>query len=453
MQTTCWTCGAQSVAFTHRCIHCEQLLATQQLDEHVTLIGGNVESQLKVLAREAKSAHQDLRDASDGLDHLKQSAAVGNLIEFAQLQVLRDLSEKLPKAIARVESAVRWACEQLIWHIEQQTEVIRSIDETLKTPVQTRANEWRVMADILRERGALNESVEFYEKSVAESPLDFRTYVGFAEALIQLGQADRALSVLTLSLPHAPRNMEGELSDWRSHSLRTIAHIHHCQGSHEKELKCLQQAVTFSPRYQSARYEMVVAAAECQQLPGAIEILEELVHQSDLYFEMTRCQPEFRSYRDDLTPVLRRARDARMTVQIVTPIMRFRQSLSLAEQQMAPLQAWTKNKKWSLLKPLRDEIASDINSYSVKLGEYRALLERLGEAKTPWELADIAVRSSELKESQDAFDAVFPKVITEIRIRVFKHDYDQRGMIGCLLLIIVVGAGIALVAFMSTQPQ
>ena len=440
MSNTCWTCGSPCVGFTYKCSQCEQLLVTRQLDEHVTLVGGQVDSQLKVLAREATSANEELGDISGHLGHLRQFAMAGTLIEVAQLNVLRELSQTLPKAIAHVEQAVRWSCQQLIWHLKQQTDVIRSIDETLKTPVQTRANEWRVMADKLRERGALKEAVEFYEKSLAESPLDYRTYVGHAEVLIQLDQGDKALAILTQSLPHAPRNAEGEITDWRSHSLRTIAHIHHCQGSHDRELLCLRQAVTLSPQYQSARYEMAVAAAECQQLQVACETLDELVHQSDLYFEMARRQATFLLHRDEIIPILRRAREARIEAKLLIPQSRLREELSEAQRTLA---------KTTLVisKRIARKVMAEISSCSTIIASYKATLGHLETAGSPRELADIELQANQLKQHQAEFRTQFNKATEDLKT-VLKTVTSEMSdlcyfVLGMIVFAVFIGAVVA----------
>lgn len=446
MPTTCWTCGSPCAAFTYRCAHCDQVLPTQQLEEHVDLIGGRVDSQLKVLVREAKSANHELQEVSEDLGHLRQSAAVGNLIEFAQLKVLRELSDKLPKAIAKVESAVRWGCEQIVWHLEQQTDVIRGIDETLKTPVQTRAKEWLTMADTLRERGALNEAIEFYEKSHAESPLDFRTYVGYAEALLQLGRDDEALSILTQSLPHAPRNMDGEISDWRSHSLRTIAHIHHCQGSHDQELKHLQQAVTFSPGYRSARYEMAVAAAECQQTTLVVESLENVVMESDLYFEMSRRQAAFRPYKEKITPILRRAREARIADKLVRPFYKFGNELNYAELRLTQETA-------RISKRTPPNVTASASKCAATITRFRTLLESLENAAMPVELMQIEEQSNHLKQHQQDFLAEFEKLFQIVKqaIDVAKRDREESEMMLKIVVIIVSLIGLAYIGEVLTR--
>lgn len=427
MHQTCWTCGVATSGFTYRCSQCEQLQEVQQLNEHVSQIGGQVHSQLNLLGSEARSANEALGNISDNLGHLQQLEVVGNMLEVAQLNAIRQLSVVLPKAIARVETTVRWAYQQLAWHLEQQTDVIRSIDETLKTPVQTRANEWRAMADTLRERGALNEAVEFYEKSLAESPLDYRTYVGYAEALIQLEQSDKALSILTQSLPHAPRNTSGEISDWRSHSLRTIAHIHHCQGSHERELKILQQAVALSPKYKSVRYEMAVAAAECQQLTMALETLGALVHESDLYFEMARRQAAFRTYREEIKQLLQVACEARINNKVLVPSSEFRQELSAAKEALTKEVA-------AVAKSTAKELDSEISASFATIADYQDKLRRLDEARKSPDLEAIESQARQLKQQRDAFHAWHSKDIEVLKRKMAVLNSERRN--GQIALII-----------------
>lgn len=312
MSTVCWTCGENTSGFTFRCVQCEHLMLLQGIDNSISIVGGQVDSQLRAIAQASSSTSSLLTEITGDVDQLLHANAIGNMLEVAQLTALRELSRKLPEAIGRIESTIRWGCEQVVWRIEKQSDIMRGIDESLKTPAQTKANEWRIMADTLRERGVLNESRSFYEKSLTENPLDFRTYVGLASVHIQACDIEHALSVLSKSLPHAPQGTSGEIANWRSHSLRTMAHIYHCIGNHDRELDLLRDAVKSSPEYRACLYDHAVAAMECNSHEESLTSLSTLLHSSDIqksekYFELTRRQKTFIQHSSKVKPILRKA--------------------------------------------------------------------------------------------------------------------------------------------------
>lgn len=157
----CWTCGSSVSDYHYRCLACEDVLR-------------DIESSL-----------------SEGLVNLTEFQERG----FNQLS--SDLSE--------VSSILEWGFEELSWRLEQQTEVLRNIDHTLRTPSETKANEWRIHAEELRRRGVLEEAEEFFLKALNEYRLDYRIYVGLAETYLQINKFDKAKSFLEKSLPHAPK--------------------------------------------------------------------------------------------------------------------------------------------------------------------------------------------------------------------------------------------------------
>jgi tetratricopeptide (TPR) repeat protein len=167
----CWSCGAElpggwEYAFT--CPVCEQV------------------HQIKDLRREA----------SDNLKGLEQ--------------VQRRAFESLSDRMSEVASVIEWGFEEINWQLQQQTVVLRSIDHTLKTPSETQANEWRQMAEEMRDRGVLEQSEELFLKALDKNPLDYRTYIGLAQTYLRIGKFDEAKTLLEKSLPHAPLRTKRE---------------------------------------------------------------------------------------------------------------------------------------------------------------------------------------------------------------------------------------------------
>ena len=135
------------------------------------------------------------------------SETASNLDNLAEVQRrgFEELSNTLSEGLSGIASVIEWGFEEVNWRLQQQTAVLQSIDYTLKTPTQTQANEWRQMAEELRSRGVLDKAEEFFLKSLEANPLDYRAYVGLAEACLRMDRFDEAKAYLEESLPHAPR--------------------------------------------------------------------------------------------------------------------------------------------------------------------------------------------------------------------------------------------------------
>jgi len=218
----CWTCGAHVIGYHYTCSSCESL-------------------------NEIKDLQKTVKSHDKGLDYIVQ----------IQQEGFKTLNDTLSTGLSEIASAIEWGFGEISWQLQQQTDVLRGIDHTLKTPSETKANEWRLHAEELRRRGVLEESEEFFLKALNEYRLDFRIYVGLAETYLRMNKFDKAKSFLGKSLPHAP---EKEI-DYRSYSYRLIGHIHACEEDYIKALEALHLSIKLSPNYTDGLYDFTQYAS------------------------------------------------------------------------------------------------------------------------------------------------------------------------------------------------
>jgi len=179
-------------------------------------------------------------DALRELESLHETISEG----FADLSMIQEAGfNQLSNQLSEIATILEWGFGELFWQLEQQTEVLRSIDHTLKTPAETKANEWRLQAEELRRRGALQDSEEFFLKALNAYRLDYRIYIGLAETYLQMNKFDKAKTILENSLLHAPTN------HCKSYSYRLIGHIYACEENYTKALEALHSAIKLYPDY------------------------------------------------------------------------------------------------------------------------------------------------------------------------------------------------------------
>ncbi|MBU1182085.1 MAG: hypothetical protein KKF00_07990 [Proteobacteria bacterium] len=212
----CWTCGSSVSGYHYRCSLCKDAL------------------------REIESLHETVSEGFADLARIQE-------------QGFNQLSDQL----SEISTILEWGFGELSWQLQQQTDVLRSIDHTLKTPSETKANEWRLHAEELRRRGVLEESEEFFLKALNEYRLDYRIYVGIAETYLQMSKFDNAIVLLEKSLPHAPQK---EI-DYKSYSYRLIGHIYACKEDYIKALDALRSSIKLSPDYADGLYDFVQYAS------------------------------------------------------------------------------------------------------------------------------------------------------------------------------------------------
>jgi len=250
----CWTCGSNMGGPTFSCPSCNGL------------------KQLKILNEEARNVSKNIKDLSE-----------------IQYQGFKELKDVFADKLSEISSAIEWGFNQVSWHLEQQTEVLRSIDHTLKTPTQTQANEWRIMADELSRRGVLDEAEKHYIKSIESNLLDYRTYLGLAHLYIETNEFEKAKNILEKSLPHAPKKD----IDYKSYSYRLIGHIYECWEDYKSASSILSNAIELSPNYADGHYDYSRYCAQLGNIKECIPSLEHAIHGNALYWDLAKNERTF----------------------------------------------------------------------------------------------------------------------------------------------------------------
>lgn len=279
----CWTCGTHVSGYHYTCSDCQSLTELKSLQKKVASHG---------------------RDISEHLDYIAQ----------VQREGFADLSDILSTGLSEIASAIEWGFGEISWQLQQQTDVLRSIDHTLKTPSETKANEWRLQAEELRRRGVLEESEEFFLKALTEYRLDYRIYVGLAETYLQMNKFDQAKSFLEKSLPHAPKKG----IDYKSYSYRLIGHIYACEEDYNQAVSILQSSIELSPTYEAGHYDYSQYCAQTGNSKACLSSLQQVILAKPLYWYLAQNERNFDPVKNEIETLLsnissessRRAKDA-----------------------------------------------------------------------------------------------------------------------------------------------
>jgi len=282
----------------------------------------------------------------------------------------------LSESFSEVAAVIEWGFEEVKWQLEQQTDVLRSIEHTLKTPSETQANEWRRMAEELRGRGVLDKSEGLFLKALDLNPLDYRIYVGLAQTYLQMNQFHKAKTRLEESLLHAPPRpqidqyyrklrvggeehfvhvewkpgpysseaeerenkkrwlspekyeaLKKQVIDYRSYSYRLIGHIYACEENYGQALRVLQSAVELSPNYGDAHYDYSQYCALVGEKESCLASLQKAISANPLYFSLAQKERNFAPIRGEVDNLLGR-RKAEI-------LHEAEQAISLAEEELS----------------------------------------------------------------------------------------------------------------------
>ena len=271
----CWTCGKLTSEPVHKCSTCRTENAVQALQKDLSLNTdklAKVEQQgFEVLSNELyelNSAYQkNLETFSDGFSNLAG--------------ILQDGFEDVSNRLQEINTTLEWGFGEISWKLQQQTEILQSIDHTLKTPTQTKANEWRQMAEESRLRGVLDDAEKIFLRSldvIEGNPLDYRAYIGLARTYIQVNEFYKAKTVLEKSLPHAPDN------SYKNYSYRMIGHVDECVGDYHSAVSALKSATEVSPNSYIAHYDLARCSAKVELKESCLSALKTAIYGNNIYF-------------------------------------------------------------------------------------------------------------------------------------------------------------------------
>jgi len=393
----CWTCGTHVSNYRYTCSACESL------------------NEIKHLQKKVKSYGKDL-------DYIAQ----------IQQEGFKMLNYTLSSGLSEIASAIEWGFGEISWQLQQQTDVLRSIDHTLKTPSETKANEWRLHAEELRRRGVLEESEEFFLKALNEYRLDYRIYVGLTETYLQMGNFDKAKVFLEKSLPHAPKGSEelaawcadcqtwvwvksdvctqchgSHLSnqyfeptsiDWRSYSYRLIGHIYACEEDYSHAMDILHTAIDLSPTYEDGHYDYAQYCAQMRNTEACLSSLQKAILANPLYFYLTQNERNFDPFRSEVEKLLsgiskeacQEARDAiakseNTLKEAYEAVSKARQALIVSRDKAELKSSTMCDEGEAKLKLARDKVAS---------GDYIAFLEAEPIAEECYTIANNALNTA-----------------------------------------------------------
>jgi hypothetical protein len=254
----CWTCGSTVSGWQYTCSACKGLKELKTLRKKVESYEGAISTKFSYMSEVQREGYYLLKDT-------------------------------LTHELSSIASVIEWGFEKTRWQLVQQTNILKSIDHTLKTPSETKANEWREMAERLKSRGVLDESEKFYLRALELKPLDFRIYVGLAETYLRMNKPDEAKYYMEKSLPHAPKK---EI-DYRSYSYRLIGHIYECKEKYNQAASILYSAIELSPNYADGHYDYARYCAKTGEIESCLSSLQKAILAKPLFYYLAREERDF----------------------------------------------------------------------------------------------------------------------------------------------------------------
>jgi tetratricopeptide (TPR) repeat protein len=364
----CWTCGTkweQSAGELYICEACEDISA------------------------QVRSLEKTERTKLSKIDDL--------------IYVQRKGFDSLGERLSEIASTIEWGFSELSWELQQQTSVLREMTKILKTPNETKANEWRQMGEELRRRGVYDEAIEFFSKSIRTNPLDYRTYIGLGNTYLHIRKFREAKKYFEKSLPHSPNNF------YKSYSLRLIGRICYCMEDYGHAIKSLKEAVDLSPSYAEAQYDLAQYYGIVGDAKKALPPLTDAIKKNSFYFYLSEKERNFNPIRREVIQLQEEMKKEAYT-DAVSVISSAKKNLEDAEKRFDQLHVRKENSKiWTHLKLAIEKASS---------GDYKSILEAKPTAR---KVIDSAVTSKDKAPQVEELQKLMRERFRSLNLSTFLH--------------------------------
>jgi tetratricopeptide (TPR) repeat protein len=264
----CFSCGNPTggTEYFFTCPTCENVKETHKIREEIF---ENVERLADIQER--------------GFNRLAETNENGFEDVVSELETLSGIAE--------------WGFSEVIWEQKKQASILEDIDKTLKTPIETQANELRIMAEKLRSRGSFDESETRFIKSIELNPLDYRVYMGLAFLYLKRNNFIEARTMFEKSLPHGNKEL-------KSDSYRLIGRTYFCEENYNNAANALKKAVELFPQNPYNHYDYAQYTALIGNTETSLKSLETAIINKPLIYNLSLNERNFSLIKNEVQHLL-----------------------------------------------------------------------------------------------------------------------------------------------------
>lgn len=257
---------------------------------HHIQLGKDVRSQTEVIHQQTKAM-------------VATQLASANAIIASQERIseeIGDLSygiENVAEGIQGLQAAFEWGISEVVWQIEQNRQVLRSILEVLSAPLDTQAKEYKKRADRAYAKGLIEDALIEYLESEKRNRFDFSIHISLGIIyLFHVVDKEKALEYFDKAIKYG----RGESDYYLSYALLHKALIKRDLGLLEEAESLAAEACELSPEFSEAFYQNAVYNSLLKNSEKAIYMLTKAISIDKNYCLKADNEEAFKSIDEDL---------------------------------------------------------------------------------------------------------------------------------------------------------
>jgi tetratricopeptide (TPR) repeat protein len=204
-----------------------------------------------------KDGELDYRGKSGKLDYLDKRRLLDSMDDIASSGreisgKLDDICDEISDAYNELEEFFQYSHAEQMWMLEKHLKVLTGIEDALKNPRATQANELYFMAKKALKRDMIRESLKLLKQAIELNPLDYRVYMTMGYIYLMMDNLDKAANRFELAF----RNVDD--NKYKSFALLQMANVRYLMDDIGGAAELAEHATKIHPNDPKARYQYVV---------------------------------------------------------------------------------------------------------------------------------------------------------------------------------------------------
>lgn len=213
--------------------------------------------------------------------------------------------ERVEEGIYELKSAFEWGISEVVWQIEQNREVLKSILEVLMAPLDTQAKERRKRAEEAFANGWIDDAEEEFLESEQLNKFDFSIHISLG-IIYLFSKIDKmkALSYFEKAIKYA----KPKSAYHTSYALLYKSLIKFDFGEVKDAEKFTTEAIGLSPDFAEALYQNAQYNAQLMNIDKSISNLEKAIKKDKYYCLKAHKDPLFDPIRAQVNQLFEKLR-------------------------------------------------------------------------------------------------------------------------------------------------
>jgi len=214
--------------------------------------------------------------------------------------------ERVEQGIYELKAAFEWGISEVVWQIEQNRKVLRSILEVLMAPLDTQAKERRKRAENAYSNGWIDDAEEELLESEELNKYDFTIHISLGMIyLFHKINKKKALEYFEKAIKYA----KPESKYYTSYALLYKALIKLDFGLIEEAEQCTAEAIEFAPDFAEALYQNAQYNSQLENIAQSLKSLEKAIKLDKNYCIKADNDNMFDPIRAEVNKLFERLRD------------------------------------------------------------------------------------------------------------------------------------------------